>query len=287
MRGRSAFHDTQTGFGPTRITASVMAQPPAARSAPAPPPPPPTTSTDSVVKALSPTELDRLLSSIQNPAAVPATSSLPPEASIVPVAEAHIPSLRRINALLLPVDYTGSFYKNILEPLTSGLFSRAVLWADPARPAAQDKVVGGMVCRFETNPFVDEVGRPRLPEEIRRLPYPSWQSPYHAIYIQSLGILSPYRSQGLAAAALEHIIASAVALRDHGPRYEDDSALPMINVQVVYAHVWTENEEGLRWYESRGFVRDLEPLQGYYYKLQPGSAWIVRKEIGPASLGAI
>ena len=222
--------------------------------------------------------------SIHNPTAVSsaAAPSLPPEASIVPVAESHIPSLRRINSLLLPVEYAGSFYKNIQEPLISGLFSRVILWKDSGRASSQPKVIGGMVCRFETNPFVDESGQPRTVEEIRSRPYPSWSSPYHAIYIQSLGILSPYRSLGLASATLEHIMASARALRDQGPRYEAHPGQPMINVEVVYAHVWTENEEGLRWYESRGFVRDAEPLVGYYYKLRPDTAWIVRKQIGPS-----
>src|SRR4051812_22923752 len=35
---------------------------------------------------------------------------LPSQASIVPVLAAHIPALRRINSLLLPVAYPDSFY---------------------------------------------------------------------------------------------------------------------------------------------------------------------------------
>ncbi len=278
---RDAFADSRLRFGPTPITASIMA--------PAQPPvPPPLPEPATGPRALSALELDRLLASIEAPATLPTLPSLPPEASVVAVTEAHIPSLRRINSLLLPVEYNAVFYKNILEPLSSGLFSRAVLWADPARPSARPKVIGGMVCRFETNPFVDEQGRPRAVDEIRKQPYPSWNSPYHAIYIQSLGILSPYRSLGLAGTTLQQVEASAQALRDEGPRYDAKPTQPMINVHIIYAHVWTGNEDGLKWYEGRGFVKDPEPVEGYYGKLKPDSAWIVKKQVGaPAGEGIV
>ncbi|KAJ4298772.1 hypothetical protein N0V88_003805 [Collariella sp. IMI 366227] len=200
---------------------------------------------------------------------LPSPPSLPTGATIVPLEDHHIPALRRINSLLLPVAYPDSFYSKALDPLVSGLFSRAILWQDSDKDTP--KVIGGLICRLEPNTFLDEQGQP-LP-----LPQPSpsktlnhAQTPlntaFHAIYIQSLGLLSPYRSLGLAAAALEHVVASAAILPAAGSN---------IDVRTIYAHVWTENKEGLKWYAARGFTREgREPVKGYYFKLRPDTAWI-------------
>ncbi|KAK4153097.1 hypothetical protein C8A00DRAFT_34164 [Chaetomidium leptoderma] len=213
---------------------------------------------------------------------LPSPPSLPSGASIVPLAEQHIPALRRINTLLLPVLYPDSFYANILDPLASGLFSRVILWQDSEADAP--KVIGGLVCRLEPNPFLDAQGQP--------LPHPCppshpqrpanttpFNTPYHAVYIQSLALLSPYRSLGLAAAALEHIVASAVLLPAAGCS---------IDARTIYAHVWTKNDGGLKWYEARGFAREgREPVTGYYFKLRPDSAWIVHRHIGGGGGGGL
>ncbi len=205
---------------------------------------------------------------------LPSPPSLPSGATIVPLAEQHIAALRRINSLLLPVPYPDSFYANILDPLVSGLFSRAILWQDS--DADTPKVVGGLICRLEPNHFLDAQGQP-LPQPSPPTRHPKasnipLDTPYHAIYIQSLTLLSPYRSLGLAAAALEHIIASATLLPAAGST---------IDARTIYAHVWTENEEGLRWYEARGFAREGNaPIKGYYFKLRPDTAWVMRRHIG-------
>jgi ribosomal protein S18 acetylase RimI-like enzyme len=197
----------------------------------------------------------------------------------VPLAEQHIPALRRINSLLLPVPYPDSFYAKALDPLASGLFSRAILWQDSDADAP--KVVGGLVCRLEPNPFLDPSGEPipnpsppTNPQKPSSIPL---DTPYHAIYIQSLVLLSPYRSLGLAAAALDHIIASAALLPAAGSS---------VDARTIYAHVWTDNEDGLKWYEARGFAREgREPVKGYYFKLRPDTAWVVRRHISAAAGG--
>ncbi|CCC07697.1 hypothetical protein SMACR_01264 [Sordaria macrospora] len=210
---------------------------------------------------------------------LPSPPSIPSQASIVPVAEHHIAALRRINSLLLQVAYPDAFYAKVLEPLASGLFSRVILWSDD--PASEPKVIGGVVCRLEPNPFLDPSnGQPQAPQipsaQQQNQPGPApADSPYHAIYIQSLALLSPYRSLGLAAAALDHIIASASLLPAAGST---------IDVRTIYAHVWTENEEGLQWYGQRGFrTEGRDPVRGYYFKLRPDTAWIVRRDIGGGS----
>ncbi|TDZ30313.1 putative N-acetyltransferase san [Colletotrichum sidae] len=176
----------------------------------------------------------------------PTPANLHPNASIRPVDDADLQPLRRINALLLPVAYPETFYAAAL----TGPLSRVITWTDG--PTTQ--VVGGVVSRLEPSPFP-----------------PTSQTPEHALYIQSLALLSPYRSHGLATATISHLIAAA-------------SSHPGVNLRHVYAHVWTDNTEGMRWYAARGFERHGEELKGYYIKLRPDSAYIYRRAVGPLSL---
>lgn len=218
-----------------------------------------------------------------------ADPALPPQATVSPVRPAHVAALRRINALLLPVAYPDSFYDRALDPAASALFSRVVLWSGgdeatrtrrtTAAAAAEREdgasegdgeaggvVVGGIVAHAEEDPFG------RFPQRSGGGPTPPSSAAavgagVNALYIQSLCLLAPYRSLGLAAAMLEEVLAVA-------------SRLPKeLGVGFVYAHVWTENHDGLRWYLARGFARDPEPVKGYYFKLKPDSAWIVRRPI--------
>ncbi|KAG6006454.1 hypothetical protein E4U54_000181 [Claviceps lovelessii] len=187
--------------------------------------------------------------------------SIPPSADIRIPTEADIPPLRRINALLLPVSYPDSFYAYAADnPL-----SRVITWSHDGQ---QDpKIIGGIVCRVEdtTHPrrrsndddSNDDGGGggAAIPPAEKNL------------YIRSLSLLAPYRSMGLARAALEHILATVAA----------DKASRVVGVT---AHVWTENEDGMRWYERQGFVRDsVQPLRGYYLKLRPDTAWLVRRPV--------
>lgn len=170
-------------------------------------------------------------------------STLPPEASIRPVTAPDINPLRRINALLLPVAYPDEFYKRLTEPSPAGgRYSRVITWTHPGE---ETKVVGGVVCRLEAQ---------------------GPGSTSQTLYIRSLCLLSPYRSLGLVNATVDNIVATAVA--DSGE-----------SVKTVTAHVWVENEEGLAWYEARGFKRLGQPIKGYYLKLRPDSAWLVQREV--------
>ncbi|KAK5636214.1 hypothetical protein RRF57_011926 [Xylaria bambusicola] len=193
-------------------------------------------------------------------------ANLHPQASISRIQPEHIPALRRITSLLLPVNYPDSFYARLSDPLSSGAFSRVILWHDDkGGSSAPGKVIGGLVCRPEPSPFhsgtVDASRSPIRPT------IPSAQP--NALYIQSLVLLSPYRGLGLAAALLDEVVADAVQ-----SEFACDS---------VWAHVWTQNEEGMQWYMARGFAR-IEEVKKYYYKLQPDSAWIVRRDIGPRAV---
>ncbi|KAK5991035.1 hypothetical protein PT974_09311 [Cladobotryum mycophilum] len=173
-------------------------------------------------------------------AITPAPSNIPREASIRPITQA---------------DTTPS---RAADPAT-GRFSRVITWAAHDGSGQEPKVVGGIVCRVEPEFSGSDAAGRQVPQ---------------ALYIQSLCLLSPYRSMGLIAAALDAIVAAAV--RD-----------PTVDIDAVTAHVWTENEEGLHWYEARGFKRNGMPIKGYYLKLRPDSAWLVSRPVGASVRSAL
>ncbi|TVY15585.1 putative N-acetyltransferase san [Lachnellula arida] len=192
------------------------------------------------------------------------TPALPPQATISQVTEHHIQPLRRINSLLLPIPYPDSFYASILTapPPSTPSFSRTITWSDSSSPSLTSttapKVIGGIICRLEPCPD-------------------SPSPPTHQIYIQSLALLSPYRSKGLATAILKDIISSAVLQTES--ESENGSGSAILRIESVYAHVWTQNQEGLEWYAKRGFHREENVLVGYYRKLKPDTAFVLRRRI--------
>ena len=48
---------------------------------------------------------------------------------------------------------------------------------------------------------------------------------------------------------------------------------------MVYAHVWEANAEGLDWYIKRGFTVEDGVVEGYYRRLKPDGARVVRRTI--------
>lgn len=191
-----------------------------------------------------------------------------PNITLSPILPAHIPSLRHLTARLLPVRYPDSFYAPLSDPLSSGAFSRVLLWTDNPSDADADvedggdngpgrkaTVIGGLVCR----PTSSFQARPGTAVDV--IP--------DALYIQSLVLQEPYRGLGLAARMLDEVCRLA-------------AASPQLRCRTVCAHVWTENPEGMAWYTARGFTRVEPVVPEYYRQLKPGSAWIVRREIAPA-----
>ena len=44
--------------------------------------------------------------------------------------------------------------------------------------------------------------------------------------------------------------------------------------------MWETNEDALEWYSKRGFVIEKATVEGYYRKLSPSGAKVVRRKIG-------
>ncbi|KAI1263751.1 acyl-CoA N-acyltransferase [Xylariaceae sp. FL1019] len=253
---RSFFRPKQPTYAPppsstTSFQAKEPLPPPPTRpfagaTAISKPAPPATTAATTAISSstLSPLPRPNISSSPPRP------PDLHPQATIVRIQADHIPALRRITSLLLPVNYPDSFYARLQDPLSSGAFSRVVLWREDDNPSSPPKVVGGLVCRPEPSQFPPR-GGPIAPQP-------------NALYIQSLVLLSPYRSLGLAAALLEAVV--------------QDAKTSHFACETAWAHVWSPNEEGLRWYMARGFHK-VEEVKGYYFKLRPDSAWIVRRDM--------
>lgn len=181
--------------------------------------------------------------------------SIPLQAKISPITKDHIQSLRRINSLLLPINYPDSFYHKILDPSPVSL-SRVILWEDPN--SNETKVVGGIVCRLD--PSLTPDSGSQTPQVIEGS---------YDVYLQSLVLLSPYREKGLATAALRSVIEAATLLDG-------------VRIRGLYAHVWTENAEALEWYFARGFRKDETVINGYYKRLRPDTAWILRRNLLPS-----
>lgn len=188
-------------------------------------------------------------------ASKPTRSTLPQQASISFIQEPHIQPLHRINSLLLPINYPDSFYRKILHPDSPISFSRVITWTDSS--SSETKVIGGIVCRLD--PALAPDSTPQVPK---------FQDGIYDVYIQSLALLSPYRGKGLVAEVLNEVIESATAQQE-------------LRIASLYAHVWTENEEAVKWYSARGFRREDPAIQGYYRRLKPDTAWIFRRRLNP------
>jgi ribosomal protein S18 acetylase RimI-like enzyme len=191
------------------------------------------------------------------------TLTLPhcPSITITSIQPSHLPALKRLTSALLPIKYPDTFYDLALSDPISAALSRIALYTPSIintsnatftqTPTSTPTPVGWIRCSLEPCPSPQQ-----------------HHSPQHQIYIKALCLLAPYRGLGVATALLDTILQQQKeTLRTHG-------------VKTVFAHVWERNDEALQWYEKRGFARDGGLIEGYYRKLRPQGAWIVRREVG-------
>ncbi|KAL8797633.1 MAG: hypothetical protein Q9182_007153 [Xanthomendoza sp. 2 TL-2023] len=211
--------------------------------------------------------------------------------------EATVPSFRRVIGLLLPIRYPDKFFAESIANVTPSSLARAAIWHERTRPAKRKReefssaeeldpkdldhppeasnassdspdveeasgvVVGGIQCRIEQLPY-----HPSLSTSLK-IPEASIGSKNYC-YIQTLALLSPYRSKGIATALFEAIITTLCLEHCYA------------GTTSIYAHVWEENEDAMEWYSKRGFQVSGEVLKGYYRRLKPDGARIVWRDLG-------
>ncbi|KAI9804928.1 MAG: hypothetical protein M1833_006231 [Piccolia ochrophora] len=202
---------------------------------------------------------------------------LPRPLAITPCDTAHLPALRRLTTLLLPIRYPDTFYTAIVTSAEDNALTRIALWDDALHGYGGDAAAGvAFPATTSTSPSLQQhQPTKKLIGAIRCRLHASFPPPsiasspptHHApptLYIQTLTLLAPYRALGVAAALLADVCATA---RD------------LYGATHVWAHVWEGNDEALGWYVRRGFVVDGGVVEGYYRRLRPGGARVVRKRL--------
>jgi N-alpha-acetyltransferase 50 len=188
-----------------------------------------------------------------------ATAVLPPQVEFRKCTKEDIPHLKRLNGLLLQIPYPESFYRDIIEdPLTNSITLLAVWHDNPAdKGKAKGRLVGAIRGRLLAHAPTPQHTRVQneTKSQVRK------DGPI--LYLSTLVLLSPYRSHGIAT----HLLATLTkrAVEAHG-------------ITSVGAHVWEANDEGLEWYQKRGF-REVHREAEYYRRLKPGGAVVMQRDV--------
>jgi ribosomal protein S18 acetylase RimI-like enzyme len=193
----------------------------------------------------------------------------------------NIGQLRVLNKVLFPVSYSDKFYKEVLEVEEFAKLGNLVacgngLGQDLAsmslttvRFAAyfNDVCVGAVCCREEPIDTNDKAAK---------------------LYIMTLGVLKPYRGQGVGKTkhkpirhlSLWHIVdlitVAGKQLLDHILEHaakDKDS-----NITEVYLHVQTTNQEALSFYKNHGF-EITGTTNNYYKNIDDKDAHVLSKSI--------
>ena len=106
----------------------------------------------------------------------------------------------------------------------------------------------------------------------------------HALYISTLSVLAPYRSFGIGSHLISTAITRALDLIE-SLNIKKTPQEAQITLDHVYAHVWEKNPDAAEWYSKRGFEVG-EVIEGYYRRLKPGGARLVRKGVIGAAVAA-
>ncbi|KAJ1965668.1 N-acetyltransferase 5 [Dipsacomyces acuminosporus] len=160
--------------------------------------------------------------------------------SLEDVDAQSLAKLRRLNSVLFPVQYSASFYKNLLLP--DQLAQLAVF---------NGTCIGTVACRKQPLLFAD------TPSSFlnHNAPPPAKLE----VYLMTLGVLAPYRRLGVGRVLLDSVVRFAV---------QDPSV-----VRIVL-HVQVDNDDALRFYHRNGF-RTVRIVENYYRRIDPPNAYLL------------
>ncbi|SCZ88381.1 BZ3500_MvSof-1268-A1-R1_Chr2-1g04373 [Microbotryum saponariae] len=133
---------------------------------------------------------------------------VPARVALGQVTPNNLGTLKKLNWVLFPVHYSDKFYSTLLEHNLEP-YCKLIYY--------QDLPVGNLVSRLE--PLAPETdssseAKPSTPSTTTT-PVPVPTRPHVKLYIMTLGILSPYRRQGLATKLLHSVLQAAE--RSHEP----------------------------------------------------------------------
>ncbi|GAB1727802.1 hypothetical protein NU195Hw_g2123t1 [Hortaea werneckii] len=221
---------------------------------------------------------------------------LPPNIHLRACTQADLPALKRLNALLLPIPYPEAFYREIVQDEVTNNLTLLALWHDDPSQKGREKgiLVGAVRGRLlpsssssssssassssppsnsstwtttTTTTMTTVRGKPPTPTPTARTAEEEAEGE-KLLYLSTLVLLSPYRGHGIMTCMLRQLTQRAV--HSYG-------------VSCVGAHVWEANSEGLEWYARRGFTV-MGREEGYYRRLEPKGAVVVRKGVGVGDL---
>ncbi|GAA5973838.1 hypothetical protein JCM21900_002090 [Sporobolomyces salmonicolor] len=146
------------------------------------------------------------------PPLVPAATTLngkrirtPARVNLGELTPNNIGTVRKLHNCLFPVSYSDRFYSDCLDPqLTPEDYSKLIFY--------QDLPVGVLVCRLEpaSAPAPDSLAKavasPVPSAEQNGTPE---RAQTYKLYVMTLGVLAPYRNQGLASKLLHHLLNTA------------------------------------------------------------------------------
>jgi ribosomal protein S18 acetylase RimI-like enzyme len=204
-----------------------------------------------------------------------------PAVFYTPVHDRNINSVKLLVNTVLPVRYSEDFYKKLIATPYDFTKMGALGLPEAAAAAAEAETLIAMLPRAATRYAA------RAPLAAPRAAYfddifvgciggrVEGEGAAKKLYILVLAVLAPYRGRGVGSELL------GAAL---------EAAAKQPEIKEVYLHVWTANEDALRFYRRHGF-EVAETLKGYYRGISPPDCHILRKAInnggsGPAATAA-
>ncbi len=210
----------------------------------------------------------------------------------------NIGQVKRLNSVLLPVAYSERFYKDALKEEVREICQIGEQAGDCTRfpQCASMLTLSHSSPRVYTGLFND------IPVASIVCRYEHHAAGKVKVYLMSLGVLAPYRRLGIASHLLAHLVdvakpGSKVTLADpdapkpppvvHAPgassadkkKKEAEAAAKIVRkeyeVEAIYLHVQTSNEEARLFYEKNGFKVAEEIKEYYRVGVEPRSAWVL------------
>ncbi len=181
-----------------------------------------------------------------------------------------------INKTCFPVNYSESFYKNVVQSKNENLNKFAY---------HNGFVVGAICTRIESLPKVDDDSGGNGS---------NGSNDGKRIYIMTLGVLAAYRNRGIGQKLVQSIIdyyeeckTAATTKNDRHDSNENNNSsstvlikediAQMKSVKEVALHVQISNHDALKFYKEKFGFEQGEQVDNYYKRIDPPHCYVLRK----------